>query len=212
MDMKRAAVVVFSKSADWGKVKTRLQSVLSLDRCLSLHVALLQDTLEKCKQTSATAVLYLAGSGLLPFPHEFRTESQTGVDLGDRMANAFDRELHHFDSVTIIGTDSPTFPPSALDEAQHALDSHDVVLGPAEDGGYYLIALKERIPGMFQGMEWGTSTVLESTMKRLAGKSVYLLKKSFDVDTPEDLQRLEKVVETSDLPYLQHTRDWFRGR
>jgi rSAM/selenodomain-associated transferase 1 len=199
-------VVVFSKSADAGAVKTRMHPVLNSQQCLSLHLSLLQDTIEKAREFSP--VLYLYGSGSLPFDPGLPLRHQSGEDLGERMKNAFEEELRHHSKVAIIGTDSPTFPPEKITSAFLALDRHEIVLGPSEDGGYYLIALRNLVPEMFRDVPWGTGEVLTRTLEKLSGRSFLLLEPYFDVDFPEDLIRLKSELEFLTGPYLERTRRW----
>jgi glycosyltransferase A (GT-A) superfamily protein (DUF2064 family) len=116
-------VVIFSKSADLGTVKTRLRKVLTDEQCLSLHIALLKDTLLKVQNHGP--VLYLSGSGFLPFEPGVLLFMQTGTNLGERLSNAFEKELKTHNKVLVIGTDSPTFPEEQIGKALLALDHHD---------------------------------------------------------------------------------------
>ena len=205
--MSSERIVIFSKSADAGKVKTRMFPVLNVERCLDLHLALLQDTLTKVRQFSA--VLYLAGSGHLPFVPDVQLWNQHGHDLGERMMNAFQKELGNFSRVIIIGIDSPTFPVDTITRAFTALESRDVVLGPSEDGGYYLIGLRKMIPELFFEIPWGTENVLPRTLEKLQHVSHVLLESCFDVDYPADLLRLKNELKVNIAPHTQHLRKWF---
>ena len=200
-------VVVFSKSADEGTVKTRMRPELDDEKCLSLHVALLKDTLTKIRQFSS--VLYLSGSGHLPFEPGLPLRSQNGADLGERMSNAFLSEFRNHSRVIIIGTDSPTFSANQISNGFSALDDHDVVLGPSEDGGYYLIGLRKHVPEMFSEIPWGSSDVFKITMERISQYNVHLLEKCFDVDVPSDLITLKNALEREDGISLNHLREWF---
>ena len=203
------AILIFSKSADSGRVKTRLRPSLSEAQCLSLHIAFLKDTIAKCSLVEANIFLYLEGSGNLPFDPCVPVRLQRGRDLGDRMRNAFAKSLERYQKVLIVGTDSPVVPPDNLDRAFQGLDSHDIVLGPAKDGGYYLIALKKVIPTVFAGIPWGTPEVLQKTLRKLEHNQVLTLPPSFDVDEPPDLERLKEELSSNDAAYLKHTRHWF---
>ena len=202
-------VVIFSRSADSGTVKTRMMPVLNNEKCLSLHLSLLQDTLDKVRKFSS--VLYLSGSGSLPFKPEVPVQRQTGADLGERMKLAFQQELRHHSKVAIIGTDSPTFPAEQISKAFEALDRHEIVLGPSEDGGYYMIALRRMIPEIFRDVPWGTGEVLGSTLEKISGHSHLLLETYFDIDLPEDLFRLKQELEALSGPPLVHTRSWINN-
>ena len=98
--------------------------------------------------------------------------------------------------IVIVGSDSPTLPLEHLDQAYEALAAHDVVLGPAEDGGYYLVGSSRFAPELLRGITWGSSRVLEQSTEALsrAGRSFHLLPPWYDVDTAGDLLRLEKEL------------------
>jgi uncharacterized protein len=184
-----------------------MRSRLSDEQCLSLHLALLQDAILKMASLAAGRFLYLAGSGFLPFDPEIPIRMQHGNDLGERMRNAFEEMLRSFDRVVIIGTDSPTFPASTIENAFEALRANDVVLGPAEDGGYYLIGSRFVIPEMFKEIAWGSANVLKQTRAVLSKYSVCLLPYCFDVDTPKDLDRLYSEIQSID--FAPHCKEWF---
>jgi rSAM/selenodomain-associated transferase 1 len=132
---------------------------------------------------AATALRsWLPGARLLP---------QAGEDLGARMADAFGRAFRRGATrVALVGTDTPGVTRETVVEALDALDDDDLVLGPAEDGGYYLIALRAERPELFAGIAWGTEAVLASTLARAgdAGLAVRRLKPLRDVDTVSDLR------------------------
>lgn len=206
--MSSNKVVIFSKSADRGLVKTRLQQILTEEECLSLHVALLRDTLEKLKVFSP--ILYLAGSGYLPWSVDVPICPQTGSDLGERLFQAFGKELGLDSKVVVVGIDSPTFPVELVSRSFALLDGCDAVFGPSEDGGYYLIGLRTVIPEIFQNISWGKSTVLKETLEQIGSHSYALLETSFDIDTPHDLARLERAL--PDKPSLVHLYAWMQAR
>lgn len=202
------AILIFSKSAEFGNVKTRMRPFLTDEQCLSLHLALLRDTIAKAGLQDANLFLYLAGTASLPFDPGIPVRMQKGRDLGERMQTAFFEILKTHSRVVITGTDSPAFPPDLFQQALDALEKNDLVLGPAEDGGYYLIGLRKLIPEIFSGIEWGSSAVLEQTLAKLGNHKLLLLEKQYDVDEPEDLILLQRDVASGDAPYLHHTREW----
>lgn len=114
---------------------------------------------------------------------------QQGSDLGTRMRNAFNQLLGRFDRVALIGCDIPGITDTTIERAFHRLDDHDVVLGPTFDGGYYLIALKEPI-NLFSGVSWGSSRVLNTTLRKAAEQSLVhaRLETKRDIDTIQDLE------------------------
>ena len=204
------AILIFSKSPEPGLVKTRLQPFLTPEQSLQLHLALLKDSVQKALQVDADPILYLTSDRDLPFSPGIQVRKQNGSDLGERMLNAFSESLQSYGRVLIIGIDSPTFPISAFLETFQRLDNHDVVLGPSEDGGYYLIALTKTIPEIFTGVPWGTSEVLNTTLRLLGGKKISLLERCYDIDQPDDLTRLEQDIKQNNAPYLSNIREWFQ--
>ncbi len=129
--------------------------------------------------------------------------AQTGMDLGERMDNAFKAGFDQgCDRIVLVGSDCPGLTVDILEEAFQALDHHPVVLGPASDGGYYLIGLKQRLSIVFQDISWGTEKVLEETRKALSTLEVScaLLERLSDVDTPEDLHIWESIQKAGEQP------------
>jgi rSAM/selenodomain-associated transferase 1 len=201
MDHPIRVLGVFAKWPGPGAVKTRL-AVRNPALGARVARAFLLDTLDRVADLDARRVLVFAP----PETHDefaaiagsrFRLQAQQAGDLGQRMAAFFSRELASGASqVAVIGTDSPTLPSEFVDQAFAALDTADVVLGPATDGGYYLLGCGRRLPPVFDGIDWGTSRVLEQTISRLAGTTwrVAVLKPWYDVDTPDDWATLSGHV------------------
>jgi rSAM/selenodomain-associated transferase 1 len=123
-----------------------------------------------------------------------RLVAQRGADLGSRMAHAFDAALGENAALVVIGSDCPGLSPAVLREAARALESHDAVIAPAEDGGYVLVGLAARDPGLFAGIAWGGPTVMAETRARLAraGTNWKELGTFWDIDRPEDYARLQR--------------------
>src|SRR5262249_42716792 len=142
MEHKKRAILIFSKSPEARKVKTRLRPFLTDEQCLLLHIALLQDTIDKCSAVDADVFLYLTAHTPLPFTTDLPVKIQEGPDLGERMRNAFSENLANYEKVIITGIDSPGYSVNIFEEAFAALDHYDLVLGPCDDGGYYLIGLR----------------------------------------------------------------------
>jgi len=191
------AVIIFAKAPIPGTVKTRLSPPLTPDEAATLHGTLVLDAIERAKGLPGVA-LYIAGAPDIAHPffkvlegrYGARLLPQKGDDLGTRMSGAMQKafELGHR-RVILAGTDLPTFTRSHLTQAINHLNTHDVVLGPTIDGGYYLIGVRAPVPELFQGIAWSTAGVLEETKKTAAAKglSVALLPPCRDLDTVEDL-------------------------
>lgn len=204
------AILVFSKAAEHGGVKTRLRPAVGDDGCLALHLAMLQDTLDCCSATGAPVALYVAGDAGLPFTVRVPVRRQSEGDLGLRMQRAFEENLAAFEKVVIVGTDSPGLTASIVEEAFEAMEGKDLVLGPSEDGGYYLIGLRRMIKEIFSDIPWSGSEVLKRTLEKAPPDAAHLLPPLFDVDVPDDLLRLER--EMGSLPQARRTREWFASR
>ena len=208
-------LLVFARAPSLGRVKTRLTPPLTQQQALDLHRALVEDTLERLGRFQRSGLerwLYLSepsSEEQLDVGPAWRSALQASGDLGERMEHAFreadDGEFHR---VVIVGSDSPTLPLRYLAEAYDALAVYDVVLGPAEDGGYYLVGTSRFVPDLWRDIKWGSSRVLDQSTEALsrAGRSFHLLPPWYDVDTGEDLERLAKelsgppAAQTSELP------------
>lgn len=205
---RQKAILIFSKAPESGKVKTRMRPFLTEAQCLELHLTLLRDVLAKASGTQNEVYLYLSGPASLPFDPGVPVLEQHGTDLGERMLNAFSERLEDHDRVVIVGIDSPSFESGRFEEAFGLLKDHDIVLGPAQDGGYYLIGLSKLLPEVFHGIDWGTEAVFHQTLSAAANRSVAELPVCYDIDTPEDLDRLRNELSQSD--HWPCTARWIR--
>ncbi len=200
-----AALVIFAKAPIPGEVKTRLCPPLTPDEAATLHGSFVLDMLERT--TLATAKLqlpfhrYLAcapSSELVFFKimeerQGVRLLDQVGEDLGQRMHRTFvSLFANNYTQVILVGTDVPTLPLSVYQDALTLLAQSDVVLGPALDGGYYLIGLKRPAEQLFTGVPWSTDQVLAVTQQhaKTLGLSISLTTPWRDVDTIADLHSL----------------------
>lgn len=199
----REMVGVFAKFPKPGKAKTRLIPALGAKGAADLHDQMVRHTLDRVGEVltnrGTLAKVWTALDDHQVFASHFQTkfpcEPQVDGDLGQKMNSAFTRMLGQVDAAVIIGTDCPDISPGLLRSALDALRRVDVVLGPADDGGYYLIGLTRPTPSLFESMEWSTSSVLEQTMQRAKslGLSVQLLPMLSDVDQPEDILEWKRV-------------------
>ena len=200
-----AALVIFAKAPIPGEVKTRLCPPLTPDEAATLHGSFVLDMLERTKLAVAKLQLpfhrYLAcapSSALVFFKimeerQGVRLLDQVGEDLGQRMhRTSVDLFAMGYKQIIIVGTDVPTLPLSVYQEALGMLDHSDLVLGPALDGGYYLIGLTKPAEELFIGVPWSTDQVLTVTQQKTKalGLSVGLATAWRDVDTIADLQAL----------------------
>jgi rSAM/selenodomain-associated transferase 1 len=202
---------VFARAPELGRVKTRLCPPLTADEALELHRALVEDTLEgldRIRRPSISKVLLLTRplqrSTDLAIPKGWLVGIQSQGDLGERLASLFYTSFRRgARRVVVLGSDSPTLPLQVVQDAFDALDRVDVVVGPASDGGYYLLGARIFVPDLFRGITWGTSEVLQQTRRVLqtTRTSHENLVPWYDVDRARDLERLRE-----EIGYLQRSR------
>jgi len=193
-----AAVALFAKAPVPGRVKTRLSPPLSAQEAADVARACLHDTLESISRNRDVAItLFLEGEPddalrALAARHAVPIRSQETGTLGTRLRAALGALLHEGHACAIaIGADSPTLPPARIAAAVGALRAHDAVLGPTEDGGYYLIGVSRPAWALLEGIPWGTSEVARVTRERAAQAAISLaeLEAWYDVDDMETLRR-----------------------
>lgn len=189
---------MFAKAPVPGAVKTRLAAVLDARAAAELHERLVRQALATATAGGRAAVeLWCTPDVDHPFfaacARDFgvRLRPQRGADLGERMAHAFDATR---EPLVVIGADCPALTPAHLDAAHRALATHEVVVAPAEDGGYVLIGLRAPAASIFQGIPWGSDAVLAATRTRSAAAGLRMaeLPTLWDVDRPEDYARLAR--------------------
>lgn len=203
--MKRAWIC-FTRVPLPGRTKTRLLPLLTPEECAALHRAFLRDL--SAVASGLDAALFVAHTPeagweqLRPlFPQAAGFFPQEGEGLGQRMANALERVLSlGYDACVLTGSDLPELTAAQLESGFRALERADTVLGPADDGGYYLVGLKRPCPALFERQSYGGSSVLESTLAAAAqaGLSTALALPCRDVDTPEELRALWARCRQSD--------------
>ena len=186
------ALLIFAKKPELGKVKTRLAADIGDKKALGIYQQLLTYTFNVANKIETHIIACFTEEDkptLDRLPHDSFYKQEQG-DLGHKMHKAFEYSFSKgFDKTVIIGTDCPDLTHEILEEAYRKLDAHDVVIGPAKDGGYYLIAMKTSKPYLFQNKEWSTEKVLIQTIQSIKENSLtfYLLQELNDIDTVEDL-------------------------
>jgi glycosyltransferase A (GT-A) superfamily protein (DUF2064 family) len=178
------AVLVFSRTPLPGRVKTRLIPRLGEWGAARLHARLTASALRTARKAACGPVQL----------HDSAT--QRGADLGERMYRALSAALRRHRGAIIIGADCPALRPADLQRAARLLAGGcDVVLAPAEDGGYVLIGARRVSPRLFSGIDWGSSRVYDTTVERLSSLAYRwrALRCLWDVDRPEDLDRLRSL-------------------
>lgn len=213
--MARITALIFAKYPEPGTVNTRMVPPLTADEAAALHEAALAAVCER-----VAGVIGL-DTRLVVTPDEHVSElhkrfarhikdcwPQGNGDLGHRLIRATHRAFAGgADGVVLLGADSPTLPTRFLTHAAAALREHDAVMGPCEDGGYYLLGLRQPYPALFERIDWGGANVADQTGRRAVdgGIDLYELPSWYDLDRFEDLKRtLHDLAETAEqsLPAL----------
>lgn len=190
--MNKRLLLIFTRNPELGKVKTRLAKTIGDAKALDIYHFLLEHTRQVTSKVNAEKrVCYSEDISQhdLWDSEEYQKVSQVGKDLGERMLNAFKQGFDDgYTSIVIIGSDLYDLETDRIEQAFLRLEDHDLVIGPAEDGGYYLLGMKENHPKLFSNKDWGTHTVLNKTLEDIPDKKVHLLDELNDIDTWEDIK------------------------
>ncbi|GAA4312571.1 TIGR04282 family arsenosugar biosynthesis glycosyltransferase [Pontixanthobacter gangjinensis] len=189
---KKDLLIIFTKNPEPGKVKTRLAKDIGDRNALEIYKTLLKHSQKQTASLNISKHVYYSNE----IPEEdlwdrggFDKKLQRGSDLGLRMENAFrDGFVAGFEKVLIIGTDLFDLKTAHIEDAFKALDQNDYVIGPARDGGYYLLGMKSLNSALFRNKNWSTSTVLEDSLNDLMGEKVELLEIQNDIDVLDDIK------------------------
>ena len=196
---------MFAKRPEAGAVKSRLAAVIGPEWAARLYGAFLRDLVARLATMRANRVIAYAPADAHAYftdlaAGQFRLVVQAPGSLGDRMAGFFSGSFQSgAERVVLIGSDSPDLPLGNVSRAFEELADHDVVLGPSDDGGYYLIGMRRMIPEVFQDIRWSTSNVRTETIERLRGLGIAhaLLEAWYDVDVVDDLERLSHGIDAA---------------
>lgn len=191
---------IFVKESVPGRVKTRLAATLGPDAAAELYCAFIGDLTDRFRTTADTRwlgftpVTESSRAAMRPFAgREFELWPQPDADLGVRIADFFGfTKAAGATQTVLIGSDSPNLPRELVEQAFTALNTTDAVLGPATDGGYYLIGTRLPLAGVLDGVRWSTEHTLADTAIRIAatGLTLSLLPPWYDIDTADDLTTL----------------------
>lgn len=196
-------LLLFARIPEPGRVKTRLAAEIGDARALAVYEAMLHDVLVSIGPSTPETEIEVfwpptgiaGGEALRKAFGMHQTAMQTGQTLGDRLAMAFSERFffHRTQKIIAIGADDPSLTREQIDHAFALLDSCEYVIGPAEDGGYYLIGCRAMSfsVSLFENIEWGSPSVLGTTMGRIAAmeRTVAVLPRHYDIDTAADLER-----------------------
>lgn len=193
-------LMIFAKNPEIGKVKTRLAKTIGDEKALMIYLKLLEHTHAVADRVFADKAIFYSSRvqefDILDY-YKFPKFLQKGDDLGERMERAFGQAFaQHYEKVVIIGSDCYELTSDIVEDAFAALDESNVVLGPAHDGGYYLLGTGRHYPHLFKNKKWSTADVLLDTildLKKLR-LSYRLLPTLSDVDEENDLGELRKLL------------------
>ena len=201
-DHHRDCLILFVKKPVAGKVKTRLAEKIGPDRARAIYVSFVEDILHMLIKLDINVVIYYSEyetqEAMSAWPIDsFLCRKQTGKDLGERMKNAFEEIFKEgFNRAILIGSDIPDLPAEHISQGFEFLGNHDVVIGPAVDGGYYLIGFKREgfVHDVFNNIAWSTDRVLSETLQVLKSNCItpHFLNMWSDVDTEDDLIKLRQ--------------------
>ncbi|MEX0904128.1 MAG: TIGR04282 family arsenosugar biosynthesis glycosyltransferase [Balneolaceae bacterium] len=190
---KENVLIIFIKNPEPGKVKTRLGASIGEIKAYRIYKKLLEHTRNISLSTELHRQLWY--SSFVDHtdewnPKQFEKHLQKGKDLGERMKNAFEHVFNEgYKHVVIIGSDCPELTPDILEEAFETLKVCDIVIGPSEDGGYYLLGMNQFISGFFTDINWSTNTVFDETIQTAAELDLHYrtLPVLNDIDNADDL-------------------------
>ncbi|WP_299183094.1 TIGR04282 family arsenosugar biosynthesis glycosyltransferase [uncultured Aquimarina sp.] len=190
--MEKNLLMIFTRNPELGKCKTRLAATIGNQAALEVYELLLDHTVTITKNLSVTKEVHYStriGQNDIWDPTVYNKKQQEGKDLGVRMYNAFRNGFESgYTNIIIIGSDMYDLSEQDIENAFEALKNNEYVIGPAEDGGYYLFGMKSLNSKVFQNKSWGTNTVLQNTLKDIQQTNVKLLEERNDVDYYEDIK------------------------
>lgn len=200
----RRLLLIFTRNPELGKVKSRLAKDIGQERALEVYKALLSHTNQITRDVEVDKWLYYAGG--IPKhdiwdPEIFTKKKQFGDDLGAKMEHAFQEGFAAgYEQIVIIGSDMLDIQQAHIETAFKKLNGSDVVIGPAEDGGYYLLGVKQEIPKLFKNKSWGQSTVFKDTLRDLNDDySCSFLEILNDIDVISDIKSDSRIYKLLQL-------------
>lgn len=203
--MSKNLLLILTRNPELGKCKTRLAHKVGDKTALDIYKFLLDHTVSFTKDLEVTKWVYYSDKiwkDDIWDPKTYHKKLQKGKDLGERMYNAFKEGFEAgFENIIVIGSDMYHLDQHDLENAFSKFNNHEYVVGPAEDGGYYLLGMKALKETLFLNKEWGTDSVLTDTLKDIKSEEVALLDEKNDIDHYEDIKDI-KAFE----PFLKHIK------
>ena len=206
------ALLVFVKNPELGKVKTRLKPELSNEECVAIYKAMVNDLVKNIQTEKYYDIFFFFtpknSEDVVQqwLGNEFNLVPQSDGDLGKRMNNALNWAFENdYNNAVLIGTDCPTIDQNLIVNAFKNLENLDVVLGPSEDGGYYLVGTKSQQPEIFENIHWSSEVVFSETILRIEDNNLTYseLETRSDIDKYSDLVKLYNFLKTNQNGYLR---------
>ena len=198
--MHKKLLLIFTRNPELGKAKTRLAKTVGDETALEIYKFLLEKTRDISSKVSSDKAVYYSvkiRENDIWNENTFQKHQQVGEDLGFRMLNAFkDGFEAGYEKVMIIGSDLYDLTSENIETAFDELNNNDLVIGPAEDGGYYLLGMNSLHSTIFKNKNWGTETVRKDTLSDLKDKKVKLLAFKNDIDVYEDILNIPEIMST----------------
>lgn len=185
-------LVIFTRNPELGKCKTRLAATVGDETALDIYHFLLKHTAAITENLFVAKQVWYSdkiGENDIWDPSIYEKRLQKGEDLGARMAHAFEKGFERgYERIIIIGSDMYDLQANDIEKAFEQLRSTNFVIGPAEDGGYYLLGMTNFKPELFKNKQWGRDTVLQDTLENLKDEPYHLLDTRNDIDLYEDIK------------------------
>ena len=190
--MNNNLLIIFTRNPELGKVKTRLSATVGNEAALNIYKFLLQHTFSITKNLKVEKQVHYSvkvRDNDIWNETIYNKKQQSGEDLGERMEYAIQKGFEDgFKNIILIGSDLYDISQLDLETAFNALKNHNFVIGPAEDGGYYLIGMNTMNSALFKNKKWGSDTVLKETLNNLKNETYQLLPLRNDIDVFEDIR------------------------
>jgi len=204
--LSKNLLLILTRNPELGKCKTRLAAKVGDKSALDIYKFLLDHTVSFTKDLKVEKWVYYSESiweNDIWDNKVYQKKLQKGKDLGERMMNAFREGFQAgFENIIVIGSDMFHLNQSDLEEAFSKFKDHNYVVGPAEDGGYYLLGMKSIKTELFQNKNWGTDTVLQDTLSDIKNEKVALMDEKNDVDYYKDIKDVKAFA-----PFLKHVQE-----
>lgn len=196
--MTKELVIIFVKNIKPGKVKTRLAKTIGNEGALKIYHELVKITKNASKKLSSDVRIYFSDVLVENQWRDFYKTTQKGADLGERMKNAFQKGFEDgYERIVLIGSDLPEITEGLINNGIKKLENHEVVFGPATDGGYYLIGLGKMHHFIFENKPWSQYNLLQETLDELKKNNIPVATLSTlnDIDNFEDLKQFPELLQ-----------------